>query len=99
MATILGAADLEHKNSTGLRPRRTSRVPEPFMGLLGRSPRLSHAWHCVELPSGAGDGGRERKQLKQISQCWTKTMISRALLFLLQTKVVLCSLVLHRNMK
>lgn len=96
MATALGVTDLEHKNSTGIRPRRTPRVPEPFMELLGRSHMPGM---CVELPSGTGDGGRERKQLKQISQCWTKTMISRALLFLFQAKDVLCSLVLHRNMK
>lgn len=49
MATILGVADLEHKNSTGGRPRRTPRVPEPFMGLLERSPRLSPAWHVCGI--------------------------------------------------
>jgi hypothetical protein len=49
MATILGVADLEHKNGTGIRPRRTPRVPESFMGLLGRSPRLSHAWHVYGI--------------------------------------------------
>lgn len=49
MATVLGVTDLEHKNSTGIRPRRTPRVPEPFMGLLGRSPRLSHAWHVCGI--------------------------------------------------
>lgn len=101
MSTVLGVADLEHKNSTGIKPRRTPRVLEPFMGLLGRSPRLSHAWHACGIALGGTAGEWEGKETTQatflsvsLKQCLTGLCCSSS-----KPKLFCAALVFHRNMK